>query len=290
MIPELKVISILKKGPLTGRELYNILTDNKVPRLDDAFNDFVNELWALCVSSEKIEVRRIDNCYLRIDKELKGQRVYRLSPSIQREFMDYSAVGLKGDKRLDEKFSMMEKNMEKNNQKKWGVVKDVVNEILEKVPKKEEILADCCFLVGGDVALGMTNDLFRECESTGELVWGSDLDIIVVFSDEATDKEKKDLDDVLYKIKWDLLRGPAKEELDYVIKDLDRVKQQARMEKLDDVIASKVLYESKFLDGNKKFFEEAFKILETQGAIKELESYLDIARANREVEKKELLG
>ncbi|MBN2517720.1 MAG: hypothetical protein JXB14_02660 [Candidatus Altiarchaeota archaeon] len=290
MVSKPRVVSILKHGPLKGRELYNLLTDNKVPRLDDAFNEIVDELWSICKSSEKIELRRIDNRYLRIDKELRGNRVYRLSPSIQREFMDYSVVGLKEDPRIDVAFARMREELERNNKRKWEVVDDVLREIIGRTPQKDKVLKDCCFIVAGDVALGMTNDLLRECGSTGELVKGSDLDVVVVFTDKSPKSEREGLDRVFHKAKWDLLRGPAKEELDYRIKDLAAVRRQAGMKNLDDTIASKVLWEGKFLFGAKDVFGSILEILGESGATRKLQAYLAAARANRRLEEQELLG
>jgi hypothetical protein len=283
MPSEIEIIKTLHSGPKNGRQIYNILTDNSVPRLDDAFDELVMELWGLCKSSSKILTKSIGTHYLRIEKRLEGDDRFRMSPSIPREFMDYTVLAL-SETELDIRFKELENELEKTNRWKLEVVDSAVRRIIKEADNPE-LLKRACFVVAGDVALGMTNALLRECDSIGELVQGSDLDIVIIF-ETGFEEMAIAIDEVLYKIKWELLKGPEKEELDYKVKDLDDVKKQAEMSSSEDIIATKVIDESLFLHGNKEVYDSAQKIIESCGAKDKLLRFKEIARSNRVSEEK----
>ncbi len=72
-----------ERGPLTGAELREALGD-------DGFGQ-----WKACMRPRRLVVRRVGRRYLRMDRKVEGYA--RLSPSILREFLTYSVVGLPGD-------------------------------------------------------------------------------------------------------------------------------------------------------------------------------------------------
>ena len=81
---EERIVRLLKeRGPQTGAELREALGD-------DGFGQ-----WKACMRSERIAVRRVGRRYLRLDQRVEGYA--RLSPSILREFLTYSVVGLTDD-------------------------------------------------------------------------------------------------------------------------------------------------------------------------------------------------
>ena len=76
-----EIISLLREnGPLTGKELI------KKSRSDAL------SIWRACYKSEKILTKIVGRRYLRLDRRVRGYA--RLSPSILREFLTYTVIGL----------------------------------------------------------------------------------------------------------------------------------------------------------------------------------------------------
>ena len=71
-------------GPLTGIELRDRLR-----------GEGPLALWQACRTSPALETRTLGRRYLRLDRQVEGYA--RLSPSILREFLTYSVIGLAGD-------------------------------------------------------------------------------------------------------------------------------------------------------------------------------------------------
>jgi hypothetical protein len=81
---EERVVRLLKeRGPVIGAELREALGD-------DGFGQ-----WKMCMRSPRLATRRVGRRYLRLDRKVEGYA--RLSPSILREFLTYTVVGLAGD-------------------------------------------------------------------------------------------------------------------------------------------------------------------------------------------------
>src|SRR5512139_1694866 len=87
---EEEIINLIStRGPLTGAEIKkNINGDNLL-------------LWQTCKTSSFLQVKSIGVKYLRFDRQVSG--FARLSPSILREFLTYSVVGLAEKPNLIEK-------------------------------------------------------------------------------------------------------------------------------------------------------------------------------------------
>ena len=80
-IEERAVAYLKRSGVALGKELYESL----------GVSDFL--LWRTCMLSRRIVTRRVGRRYLRLDRRVEGYA--RLSPSIQREFLTYTVVGLR---------------------------------------------------------------------------------------------------------------------------------------------------------------------------------------------------
>jgi hypothetical protein len=81
---EKEIISLIKKsGPLTGSEI----------RALSGGDDLT--LWRTCRLSKSLQTHTAGIRYLRLDRRVEG--FARLSPSVLREFLTYSVVGLVGD-------------------------------------------------------------------------------------------------------------------------------------------------------------------------------------------------
>jgi len=94
---------------------------------------------------------------------------------------------------------------------------------------------------------------------------------------------------LIYREKYNLLFNPAqKEELDYVVKDLDTVKRQLQFEGFKDMVASKILYEGIYLCGSYDLYLVIKEMLEEYGVSEKLKLLEEKAHSDR-VEAEEVL-
>ena len=139
------------------------------------------------------------------------------------------------------------------------------------------------FLIAGDVVFEMAHLEPRPESSTGKLVKGSDLDIVVV-TKGLPDSLVNNIDLLIYNKKNFLLKNPSyNEEIDYVVKDISKVKEQLEFKDFKSMIASKVLYESQFLYGSYEMYEDIKEMVKEAGIpqkIAELEEKAEIDRSN----------
>jgi hypothetical protein len=76
----------------------------------------------------------------------------------------------------------------------------------------------------------------------------------------------KKLDDALYQEKYRLLMAPhLKEEIDYIVKTLNRVREQIRFETFRQMVACKILYEGTLLYGSDRLFSTIKGLLRENG-------------------------
>jgi len=103
---ENEIIHLLKKsGPLTGSEILEATDGNGLI------------LWRTCRLSEKLAVRTVGTRYLRLDRNVEG--FARLSPSILREFLTFTVVGIKSEPQLlDQRARKLISHIEKVNRAK----------------------------------------------------------------------------------------------------------------------------------------------------------------------------
>jgi hypothetical protein len=238
---EKRVVEFLRQhGVALGKELYESL----------GIDSFL--LWRTCMLSRRIVTRRVGRRYLRLDRRVEGYA--RLSPSIQREFLTYTVVGLEEQKsEVVERAAQLEKEITEISAHKLRLAKRVVTEAVERLGEEgKTLLSQSCFILGGDVPLGMAHADPRPERSTGELVAGSDLDLVVILGDDVSREIEEKLDSALFEIKHRLLAMPRKEELDYLIKRWSRVKEQLSFASFEDMVACKILDEAKLLAGSKE--------------------------------------
>ncbi len=240
---EQRVVEFLKShGVALGKELYESL----------GINDFL--LWRTCMLSRRIVTRRVGRRYLRLDKRVEGYA--RLSPSIQREFLTYTVVGLEEQGReVAERAAQLEREIAEISARKLRLARRVVEEAVERLGAEgKKLLRWSCFILGGDVPLGMAHADPRPERSTGELVAGSDLDLVVILGDEVSAELERKLDALLFEIKHRLLAMPRKEELDYLIKRWSKAREQLRFQSFEDMVACKIFHEAKLLAGSEEMF------------------------------------
>ncbi len=245
--------SILKrKGPLIGKEF---VQESRMT----AFN-----AWKFCAGSDRIITRTAGRRYLRLDQKVEGYA--RLSPSIMREFLNYTVAGLKEDEMaIDDRAKIIEEEITGISAKKIELAREIVDRLLGNYPDRHMVINSTCFIIAGDVVFGMAHAEPRPESSTGELVRGSDLDIITVI-EGLPEKVFRELDALLYKEKYNLLMNPViKEEVDYIVKDLKTVEQQLNFNDFKKMVASKILVEGQYLYGSPALFNRIKEMVVEQG-------------------------
>ena len=264
-----EIIKLLKeKGPLTGKEL-----------LEKSRRDALL-LWRFCNKTEEIYTKAVGKKYLRLDKRIEGYA--RLSPSILREFLTYTVIGLNTDfSKIEVKAKTLLESIEKISREKFELSKEIISQLFKAQKDRKEIEEKAVFIIAGDVVYNMAHSELRPEVSTGEMVKGSDLDIIIVTEDLSEDIIKE-IDHSIYKEKYYLIKRPAyREELDYIIKDMRKVENQLHFNSFEFMVASKLLHEGKFLYGSMRLFENIKKILQKKRIPEKLTRLENIAIIER---------
>ncbi len=271
------VLSILKsRGPLIGKELC----------CETGADEYT--LWRGCTLSEEIHTVVIGNRYLRLDRQVEGYA--RLSPSIMREFSSYTVVGAASD--LEEtarRAKQLLQQIKETSRKKFELARETARKLVDDHRGSADLENKACFIIAGDVVYSMAHTEPRPESSTGELVRGSDLDIIVV-TDGLSQKNASAFDSAIYGEKHNMLMNPAlKEELDYIVKDISVVPGQLQFAGFKAMVAAKILHEGEYLYGSRILFERLQKLLEDYGIVAKIAALEEIAKAERQKAERFLL-
>ncbi len=274
---ENKIIEIIKeKGPLTGAELS--------PHFD------MDPLLLLreCRLSMALTVQIIGTRYLRLDRRIEG--FARLSPSILREFLTYSIVGLSDDPvPVQEKAQELNKKIEGISRSKCDLAFNIVSGLMTRLEYGSKDKA--CFIIAGDIVFNMAHDVPRPERSTKKLVKGSDMDIVVIVRDEDAEHLVDRLDEEIYKEKYSLLISPyEKEEIDYIVKSVSKVKEQLKFDTFKHMVACKILCEGTFLFGNEELFNNIKQMLKDEGIGDKINAMEENALRFRKRAEERLLG
>jgi len=249
---------IERRGPLTGAELLAELGG-------EAF-----DCWRSTMRSSRLAVHPVGTRYLRLDRKVDG--FARLSPSILREFLTYSVVGLAGDgEALGRRAAEVLAHIRAVSHAKLDLAAGVVAVVAARVAEGPEAEQRFCVFVAGDVVFEMAHDVPRPERSTGTMVRGSDLDLVVIVDDAAPDALLQALDEAIYQQKYRYLINPAaREEIDYVIKRSRRLREQAEFDTFKKMVACKILQEGVFLHGSRVLFDAAKALLDERGVTGQL--------------------
>jgi len=267
---EKEIIDLVKeRGPLTGSEL-----------LESTGRDGLL-LWRTCKLSRSLNIRTVGMRYLRLDRRIEG--LARLSPSILREFLTYSVIGLSQDEpALNQKAHEVASHIEAVSRAKSEVAYSVVSSLVGKLESEIPIYREVCFIIAGDIVYNMAHDVPRPERSTGKLVKGSDMDLVVVVNDKFPKASMDRLDEAIYQEKYRLLITPhLREEIDYIVKNLDRVREQLRFDTFKHMVACKLLQEGTLLYGSEEVFHMLKSMLRDHGVIQKLEKLEKKARVFR---------
>jgi hypothetical protein len=256
-------------GPLTGKELLSEVGS-------DEFS-----LWVACSRSDKIITQIIGQRYLRLD--IHVEEYARLSPSIMREFYGYTVIGTTEQaQEIKDKAAFLQEKMAHISKKKFELAQKVITRLIDTHEDSALLKNKACFMIAGDVVYGMSHAEPRPESSTGELVKGSDLDIIVVAT-ALPEPIMKSLDAAIYKEKYQLLKNPAsREEIDYIVKDISKVQEQLHFKDFKSMVAVKILHEADFLYGNPEIFSLIKNMLVEHKIPEKLETLGEKALQNRE--------
>ncbi|MDM7917704.1 MAG: hypothetical protein QUS12_00880 [Methanosarcina sp.] len=277
MDTEKRIIDIIKeKGPQTGAEL--IPHFKKDPLL----------ILRRCKLSSAIKVQIIGTRYLRLDKRVEGYA--RLSPSIMREFLTYSVIGLSDDPApLEEKAVLLTQKIEKISRSKLDLSFNIVSSLMSRLEYGTK--DKTCFIIAGDIVFNMAHDVPRHERSSKKLVQGSDMDIVVIVMDEYTEEIMDRLDQEIYKEKYSLLLSPyTREEIDYIVKPVSKVKEQLKFDTFNHMVACKILDEGRFLFGNEGLFTSIKQMLLEEGINKKIREMEAMALKFRKKAEEKLLG
>ena len=256
---EKEIIKVLEeKGPLTGAELLETLGDDALL------------LWRACKLSEQVAIQTIGCRYLRLDSKIEG--FARLSPSILREFLTYSVIGLTRDQdSLVRRSNEIASHIKEVSRAKLELAKNIFSTVLSGLENDALIEEQACILIAGDIVYDMAHDAPRPERSTGKLVKGSDMDLVVVVDDLFPKELMERMDERIYREKQKVLITPhLREEVDYVVKDLARVRDQMGFDTFKRMVACKILQESNLLFGKQDLFKTIKSMLLEQGITEKL--------------------
>jgi hypothetical protein len=136
----------------------------------------------------------------------------------------------------------------------------------------------------------MAHDVPRPERSTGKLVRGSDIDLVVILNDNVPEDFIKRLDSTIYQEKYKFLKLPSiNEEVDYVVKNLDRVRDQVRFDTFKNMVACKILQEGKLIGGSERLYHEVIRLLQDNGVLEKLDKLQEAAILFRKQEEEFLV-
>jgi hypothetical protein len=273
---EKNLITILAEvGPLTGAQLV------------ERSHTEVLSLWQTCRRAKPVRLINVGRRFLRLDRHVHGYA--RLSPSIRREFLTYTLVGLDSQRELLEtKAEALRRQTKQISQEKRDIARESIVSAVAPLAEKDVILEKACFIIAGDAVYDMSHLVSRPEKSTGEMVRGSDLDIVVITEDDLSGKAVEALDKAIYKKKY-LLLVNDREEIDYLIKSFARVQEQLKFDIFSSQVACKILDEGLFLYGSPAVFRKLKDLIEESGIPARLRSMEQQAAESRELAEAQLL-
>lgn len=233
------------------------------------------DIWKTCLKSPELHVRAVGSRYMRLDRHVDGYA--RLSPSILREFLTYSVVSAKGaEARADEKCRALLDRIHEISERKCDLSRQMVREIIGEFDPGHRFDDMVCFIIAGDIVYNMAHDVPRPEHSTGKLVRGSDIDLVIVVPDDFPDNEIERLDAIVFARKYRMLKDPGvNEEVDYKIKKMGKIRQQCAFDTFPCMVAVKILDEGRLLGGSEGMFAAVKSMLDEYGLpgrLKDLEN------------------
>ncbi|UCF84523.1 MAG: nucleotidyltransferase domain-containing protein [Desulfobacteraceae bacterium] len=174
----------------------------------------------------------------------------------------------------------IEENIERISRTKSDLAYNIVSSLMDRF--EYDLQQRICFIIAGDIVFNMANDVPRPERSTGKMVKGSDMDIVVIVDGQFPERQRGRLDEEIYKEKYSLLLNPyIKEEIDYMVKDISRVKEQVKFDTFKHMVACKILHEGTLLFGSDDIFHTIKKLLREYGINEKIDAMERSAREFR---------
>ncbi len=274
---EAEVVALLReKGPRIGKELaFDLPT---VPPL---------ALWQACYTSEALQISHFASYYLRFD--ITREDLVRLSPSILRDFLSFTLFGLAG-----QRYQMIERQGALSNyhrdvsRQKITIAQGILAKLLKQLSR--DVRARMCAFIAGDLAYFLAHNEPREHAATGEMLRGSDIDIVVVHDDLDAETVTM-IETEISNLKNYYLRHPDyRHEVDFIVKTRKTMERQFAYTNIHDKIASKIAYESMFLGGSLPLYMDVRAVLEQTGVNDLIEADFEHALTDRKSAMKKLLA
>ncbi|MBN1570576.1 MAG: hypothetical protein JXA73_22220 [Acidobacteria bacterium] len=249
---------VREKGPQTGWQLLEQTNMEALP------------LWQLCRQIPELHFECIGKRFVRLDRAVDGYA--RLSPSIRREFLTYTVLGLESQKAsIELKAQQLRQEIRQISQAKRELAREAMEDVVQSINEWESMREHICFIIAGDITYEMAHAVPRPEISTGKMVRGSDLDIVVIADDSVPKEALKALDEAILRKKHFLLVHPNyQEEIDYLVKDIAKVRQQLAFDSFPHMIASKIIYEGELLYGSSEVFQKIKAMVEEFGVPEKL--------------------
>ena len=254
-----RLIALLSEsGPLTGAELQERTGLEAL------------ELWRECAAARDLAWQVVGRRFLRLDRAVDG--FARLSPSIRREFLTYTLLDVvEEQERLAERALRLTADILRISEAKRRLAREAIASAVALLERPDVAIDGACFILAGDITYNMAHKVSRPEHSTGKMVRGSDLDIIIVTDDDMPAAAVHALDDAIYRKKYFLLVSPSyREEIDYVIKDLATVRRQVEFDTFEHMVACKILTEGELLFGSPRIFQTLKDMLAERGILERL--------------------
>ncbi len=264
------IVEILeKKGPLTGSEL-----------LEEAKADGFS-VWREARKSHEIILSSVARRYLRLDRRLED--LSRISPSIFREFLTYTVIGTEKQREaIERRCASLSSHIEKVSKEKLELAYELMCVIGAAADPSFPLEKIVSVIIAGDIVYCMAHDVQRPERSTGRLVRGSDIDLVIVADEDVPEHVLKRVDELIYREKYRLLIAPhIREEIDYVVKGIERVKEQLLFDNFSRMLACKILQEGTLLYGNGSLFSRIKAMLRDSGVTERLLEMENSARTFR---------
>ena len=234
--------SINRNGPMLGKELVE----------HHSGRNYL-QLWQACFTCDEILISHFSRYYLRYD--ITREDAIRLSPSILRDFLSFTLFSTpKQREQVIDRQVLLSNQHRVVSMEKTQIARNILRQIMRKIPREEHHLL-CAFLAG-DIAYFLAHREPREVASIGEMVNGSDIDIIIVH-DGLSEATISLIDQEMMSFKNYYMRHPDyREEVDYICKSKQTMFDQLAYQDIDQKIASKIAYEAIFLAGAVELFAQ----------------------------------
>ena len=267
---ELDIWKILREtGPLTGSELSEKLSN---------YSDI--SLWRQCYKSETIRITNCARYYLRYDI-LRGNQL-RLSPSILRDFLTFSLIYLTDQMvEIVETGTILANKFRVNSLKKLSWAREALLQLDDDL--QATIYAHCVVFLSGDIAYYLAHETPRKHSQLGVNVNGSDIDIVIIANRGAPPEKIERIESQLLTTKkLFLMSDDIREELDFIVKPIEKMIEQLSYGDIHQKIASKILYESYFLMGRVDIYQNLMKHLKMSGTWARIEADFQVALGQRQ--------